>query len=230
VSRSSEGQTAACSAGAPPTASARRALHTASRADRLKITTGEPGDAGSIDLDEAEAAAARFLRALGVSVDSEQLRATPARMARAWAEMLSPRPFVLTTFPNDEGYDELVLARDIPFRSVCEHHLLPFTGRACVAYLPDDRILGLSKLARVVERFACRLQTQERLTKQVADYLQQQLQPRAVGVLMTAEHSCMTARGALAAGSRTVTSALLGTLRSDPRSRQEFLSLASTTR
>jgi GTP cyclohydrolase IA len=181
---------------------------------------------GGIDLAAAEAAAADFLRALGITVDSEHLRATPGRMARAWAEMLTPRPFEMTTFPNEEGYDELVLARDIPFRSVCEHHLLPFTGRACVAYLPGDRILGLSKLARVVEHFACRAQTQERLTKQVADWLQDQLTPRAVGVVMSAEHSCMTSRGVQATGSSTVTSTLLGTLRTDPRSRQEFLSLA----
>jgi GTP cyclohydrolase I len=184
------------------------------------------GSDGGMDLAAAEAAAASFLRALGVGLDSEHLRATPERMARAWAEMLTPRPFAMTTFPNEEGYDELVLARDIPFRSVCEHHLLPFTGRACVAYLPGDRILGLSKLARVVEHFACRPQTQERLTKQVADCLQEQLQPQAVGVVMAAEHSCMTLRGVQATGSSTVTSTLLGKLRSDPRSRQEFLSLA----
>ncbi len=184
------------------------------------------GPVGGIDLAAAEAAAADFLQALGITVDSEHLRATPGRMARAWAEMLTPRPFEMTTFPNEEGYDELVLARDIPFRSVCEHHLLPFTGRACVAYLPGDRILGLSKLARVVEHFACRAQTQERLTKQVADWLQDQLTPRAVGVVMSAEHSCMTLRGVQATGSSTVTSTLLGTLRTDPRSRQEFLSLA----
>ena len=180
----------------------------------------------SRDMVGAEAAAADFLTALGVPLDSEHLRATPGRMARAWAEMLTPREFDATTFPNDEEYDELVLARDIPFRSVCEHHLLPFTGRASVAYLPGDRILGLSKLARVVEHFACRPQTQERLTKQVADWLQDRLAPRAVGVVMSAEHFCMTLRGAQATGSSTVTSALLGTLRSDHRSRQEFLSLA----
>lgn len=179
-----------------------------------------------MDLLAAEAAAADFLGALGVELESEHLRATPRRMARAWAEMLTPRPFEMTTFPNEEGYDEMVLAREIPFRSVCEHHLLPFTGRACVAYLPGDRILGLSKLARVVEHFACRPQTQERLTKQVADWLQERLAPRAVGVVMAAEHSCMTLRGVQATGSSTVTSTLLGKLRSDPRSRQEFLSLA----
>src|SRR5699024_9934741 len=153
------------------------------------------------------------------------LRATPMRMARAWAEMLTPRPFDLTTFANDEGYDELVLVRDVPLRSVCEHHLLPFTGRACVAYLPGERIVGLSKLARTVEHFACRPQTQERLTKQVADWLQENLAPRAVGVVISAEHSCMSLRGARAEGTSTVTSALLGSLRTDGRSRAEFLSL-----
>lgn len=184
------------------------------------------GPAEVMDLAGAERAAADFLRALGVGMDAEHLRDTPGRMARAWAEMLTPRPFDLTTFPNDEGYDELVLARNIPFRSVCEHHLLPFSGRACVAYLPGDRILGLSKLARIVEHFACRPQTQERLTKQIADWLQEQLAPRAIGVVMSAEHACMTLRGAHATGSSTVTSSLLGLLREDPRSRQEFLSLS----
>ncbi|MEQ6897922.1 GTP cyclohydrolase I [Microbacterium sp. KR10-403] len=174
----------------------------------------------------AELAAADFLRALGVPLDSPHLRATPGRMARAWAEMLTPRAFELTTFPNDEGYDELVLVRDAPVRSVCEHHLLPFTGRACVGYLPGERIVGLSKLARIVEHFACRPQTQERLTKQIADWLQENLAPRAVGVVVVAEHTCMTLRGAQAIGSSTVTSTLLGQLRDDPRSRQEFLTLA----
>lgn len=191
-----------------------------SAALHVVTTTDEP------DLVAAEDAAAAFIRALGIPVASEHLRDTPGRMARAWAEMLTPRPFDLTTFPNDEGYDELVLARDIPFTSVCEHHLLPFTGRAAVGYLPGERVLGLSKLARVVEHFARRPQTQERLTKQVADWLQRQLAARAVGVVMAAEHSCMTLRGVQAVGSSTVTSTLLGKLRSDPRSRQEFLSLA----
>ncbi|WP_446666498.1 GTP cyclohydrolase I FolE [Flexivirga sp. B27] len=182
-----------------------------------------------MDLPAAEEAAGAFLQALGIELDSEHLRATPGRMARAWAEMLTPRPFEMTTFRNEEEYDELVLARDIPFRSICEHHLLPFTGHACVAYLPGERILGLSKLARVVEHFACRPQTQERLTKQVADLLQAELQPKAVGVVMRAEHSCMTLRGVQATGSSTVTSTLLGKLRSDPRSRAEFMSLAGVT-
>ena len=132
---------------------------------------------------------------------------TPARMARAYAEMFAPRPFDLTTFPNDEGYDELVLARDIPLHSVCEHHLLPFVGVAHVGYLPGDRILGLSKLARVVEMFARRPQVQERLTQQVADWIATNLAPRGVGVVVEAEHLCMTMRGVRAGGTRTVTSA-----------------------
>lgn len=177
------------------------------------------------DLLAAEEAAAAFLRALGISTANEQMADTPGRMARAYAELLTPEPFEATTFPNDEGYDELVLARDIPLRSICEHHLLPFTGTACVGYLPGERILGLSKLARVVGYFACRPQVQERLTKQVADWLTDHLRPRAVGVVIRAEHTCMTLRGVQAIGSTTVTSTLLGTLRTDPRSRQEFFSL-----
>jgi GTP cyclohydrolase IA len=184
-----------------------------------------PESGPDVDLAAAEWAAAQFLRALGLQLDAESLRATPGRMARAYAELFTPRPFDLTTFPNDEGYDELVLARAIPVRSVCEHHLLPFTGVAHVGYLPGQRILGLSKLARIVEHFACRPQVQERLTKQVADWLYGHLRPRAAGVVIEAEHTCMTLRGVQAAGSRTVTSALLGTLRDDARSRQEFFAL-----
>lgn len=178
------------------------------------------------DLEAAERAAAALLHALGISTAGEALRNTPRRMARAYAEMFTPTPFEATTFPNEEGYEELVLVRDIGFRSVCEHHLLPFTGTACVGYLPGDRLLGLSKLARVVDYFACRPQVQERLTKQVADWLTDHLQPRAVGVVIRAEHTCMTLRGVHAGGSTTVTSTLSGTLRSDDRSRREFFSLA----
>ncbi|MGW4400877.1 GTP cyclohydrolase I FolE [Amycolatopsis nivea] len=177
------------------------------------------------DLAAAENAAGDFLRALGISLDSESLRGTPGRMARAYAELFTPRAFDLTTFPNDEGYDELVLARGIPVRSVCEHHLLPFIGVAHVGYLPGERILGLSKLARVVEHFACRPQVQERLTKQIAGWLGDQLSPKGVGVVIEAEHTCMTLRGVQATGSSTVTSTLMGTLREDARSRQEFFSL-----
>lgn len=177
------------------------------------------------DLAAAEVAATQFLTALGIDLDSESLRDTPGRMARAYAELLTARPFNLTTFPNDEGYDELVLARAIPIRSVCEHHLLPFTGVAHVGYLPGDRILGLSKLARVVELFAHGPQVQERLTKQIADWLAAELAPKGVGVVIEAEHLCMTLRGVRATGATTVTSTMLGNLRDDARSRAEFFSL-----
>ena len=177
------------------------------------------------DLAAAEQAAGEFLRALGIAVSGESLRATPQRMVRAYAELLTPEPFDVTSFPNDEGYDELVLARDIPLRSVCEHHVLPFSGTAGVGYLPGDRILGLSKLARVVKHFASRLQVQERLTQQIDEWLTERLQPRGVGVVIRAEHTCMTLRGVHATGSTTVTSAMLGILRTDPRSRAEFFAL-----
>jgi len=187
-------------------------------------------DSDGVDLVAAERAAAQFLHALGVGTDSESMQGTPRRMARAYADLFSPRAFDLTTFPNEEGYDELVLARSIPLRSVCEHHLLPFTGVAHVGYLPGQRILGLSKLARVVEFFACRPQVQERLTKQIADWLQTQLSPKGVGVVIEAEHTCMTLRGVQATGSTTVTSTLLGLLRHDPSSRSEFLALTGVSR
>ena len=183
----------------------------------------------AVDLVAAERAAGEFLRALGVATDDEHLRATPGRMARAYAELFTTPEFDLTTFPNDEDYDELVLARSIPLRSVCEHHLLPFVGVAHVGYLPRERILGLSKLARIVGHFAARPQVQERLTKQVAGWLQENLDPAGVGVVIEAEHTCMTVRGVRAAGSTTVTSALLGSLRDDARSRQEFFALAHGT-
>jgi len=181
---------------------------------------------GGLDVEAATEAAAGFLEALGVDLDHEGLQESPARMARAYAELFTPRPFEATTFPNEEGYDELVLARRIPLRSVCEHHLMPFVGVAHVGYLPGERILGLSKLARVVEHFACRPQVQERLTMQVASWLSTELGARGVGVVIEAEHSCMTLRGVQATGSDTVTSTLLGTLRTDSRSRAEFFALA----
>jgi GTP cyclohydrolase I len=178
------------------------------------------------DLAAAADAAAAFLAALGIELDTDGLADTPARMARAYADLLTPREFNLTTFANDEGYDELVVARSIPIRSVCEHHLLPFVGVAHVGYLPGARILGLSKLARVVELFAHGPQVQERLTRQVADWLTTHLHPRGVGVVIEAEHLCMTLRGVQAVGAKTITSTLLGTLREDPRSRAEFFTLA----
>ena len=183
-----------------------------------------------VDLPAAERAVADLLAALGQDPHDEHLRDTPRRVAAAYGEMLTPRSFSLTTFPNDEGYDELVLARDMPFHSLCQHHLLPFKGVAHVGYLPDDRILGLSKLARVVELFSRGLQVQERLTKQVADWLQEHLEPKGVGVVLEAEHLCMSLRGVQASGSRTVTSALHGLVRDDPRSRAEFFALAGVGR
>lgn len=188
------------------------------------LRVAAPGNA--IDPEAAERAVADLLHALGIGTESEGLRGTPRRVARAYAELFSPSAFDLTTFANDEGYDELVLARGIPLRSVCEHHLLPFVGVAHVGYLPGERIVGLSKLARVVEHFAGAPQVQERLTMQVADLLDEHLQPRGVGVVIEAEHTCMTLRGVRAVGSSTITSALIGAVRDDPRTRQEFLALA----
>jgi GTP cyclohydrolase I len=178
-----------------------------------------------VDLDRAERAAADFLAALGLDTKSDGLRGTPRRMARAYDELFRSTEFNLTTFANDEGYDELVIARSIPMRAVCEHHLLPFVGVAHVGYLPGERILGLSKLARVVAHFAARPQVQERMTTQIAGWLQDNLSPAGVGVVIEAEHTCMTLRGVQAVGSTTVTSTLLGTVRDDPRSRQEFFAL-----
>ena len=183
----------------------------------------EPG--GPVDLVRAERAVADLLGAFGVDLGGESLAETPARVARAYAEMLSPQPFDLTTFPNDEAYDELIVIRDIPFHSLCEHHLLPFIGVAHIGYLPGSRILGLSKFARVVEHFARRLQVQERLTSQIAQWLNENLGPRGVGVVLEAEHLCMSLRGVRAGGARTVTSALHGTVRHDERTRSEFLAL-----
>jgi GTP cyclohydrolase I len=190
----------------------------------LHLVEGEP----AVDLPRAERAVAELLAALGQDPSSEELLDTPRRVAASYAELLTPAPFSSTTFPNDEGYDELVLVRAIPFRSLCQHHLLPFAGVAHVGYLPAGRIIGLSKLARVVELFARRLQLQERLTKQVADWLNDELDPKGVGVVLEAEHLCMSLRGVRAAGAQTVTSALRGRLRDDPRSREEFLALTRT--
>ena len=200
------------------------------------VTTEDPlpalrvmRETGAVDLPAAEAAVTALLRALGRDPASPHLAETPRRVARSYAELLTGRQFDLTTFPNDEGYDELVIARDIPLQSLCEHHLLPFSGVAHIGYLPGARILGLSKLARVLELFARDLQVQERLTQQVADWLQEHLAPRGVRVVVEAEHLCMSLRGVRASGARTVTSALHGVLRSDARSRAEFFALTGTT-
>lgn len=178
-----------------------------------------------VNLPAAERAVRDLLLALGRDPSSPHLADTPRRVATSFKEMLTPREFDLTTFPNDEHYDELVLAKSIPVHSLCEHHMLPFTGVAHVGYLPGERILGLSKLARIVELFARDLQVQERLTVQVANWLQEHLDPKGVGVVIEAEHMCMSLRGVQARGARTITSSVHGLLREDARSRQEFFAL-----
>ncbi len=188
----------------------------------LHVVRGE----ATVDRNAAEAAVSDLLVALGQDPSSPHLAGTPARVVAAFEELLSAAPFQPTTFANDEGYDQLIVARDIPFRSLCQHHLLPFRGVAHVGYLPGARIVGLSKLARVVEHFAARLQVQERLTVQIGDWLSSQLEPKGVGVVLEAEHLCMTVRGVMASGSHTVTSSLHGLVRDDARCRAEFLSLA----
>jgi GTP cyclohydrolase IA len=181
-------------------------------------------DASKLDVAAAERAARDLLRAIGADVDSPDLLETPRRVAASFAELVTPAEFDATLFHN-EGYDELVLVRDISFHTLCMHHLLPFHGEAHVAYIPGERIVGISKLARVVESFARDLQLQERMTEQIADWLEQELAPRGAGVVLSAEHMCMTIRGVRKPGARTVTSALRGSLRDDARTRQELFSL-----
>jgi GTP cyclohydrolase I len=195
--------------------------------DHRAVAPAAPGrivDSTKIDLVAAERAARDLLQAIGADADSPDLLETPRRVVASFAELVTPAEFGATVFRN-EGYDELVLVRDISFQTLCMHHLLPFHGVAHVAYLPSESIIGLSKLARVVEFFARDLQLQERMTVQIADWLEQELAPRGVGVVLSAEHMCMTIRGVRKPGARTVTSALRGTLRTDARTRQEFFSL-----
>jgi GTP cyclohydrolase I len=195
---------------------------------RLHSVQGPAADPDTLpDLARASSAARELLLALGADLEDESLRDTPRRMAAALAEMLTPVTFEATTFPNDGGYDEMVVARSIPFHSLCEHHLLPFHGVAHIGYLPSDRIIGLSKLGRVVELFARRLQVQERMTVQIADWLAEQIEPKGIGVVLEAEHLCMSLRGVHKPGTRTVTSALQGLVRDDSRTRQEFLGLVT---
>ena len=179
------------------------------------------------DHDAAERAAATYSAPSAPTSMRGALEETPRRVADAYAELLTPQPFRATTFPNDDGYDELIVARSIPFHSLCMHHLLPFHGVAHVGYLPGERIIGLSKLGRVVEFFSRDLQIQERLTTQIADWLQRELEPKGVGVVLEAEHLCMSLRGVQKLGAKTVTSALRGLVRDDARTRQEFLALTT---
>lgn len=192
---------------------------------RPRVTRARP----PVDPRAAERAAEELLTALGLDTTDENLVETPRRMAHAWIEMTSGAEFELTTFPNHDDYDELVLVRDIRMQSVCEHHMLPFLGVAHIGYLPGDRIVGLSKFARMVELHARRPQTQERLTKNIADHLRSVLEPRGVGVVVEAQHTCMSLRGVRTPDARTTTSALFGHLRDDARTRAEFLALTRST-
>ncbi len=181
-----------------------------------------------VDIARIERAVREILIAVGEDPDREGLLKTPNRVARAYGELMAglrenPRGHLKTVF--HERYDEVVLLRDIQFHSLCEHHLLPFTGRAHVAYLPDGKVVGLSKLARLVEGYARRPQVQERLTTQIADALMEELSPLGAACVIEATHTCMTIRGAKKTGSVMVTSALRGTFKQDPASRAEILSL-----
>jgi GTP cyclohydrolase I len=177
---------------------------------------------------DAEAAVRTLIEWAGDDPDREGLLDTPGRVVRAYEELFSgyesdPREYLERTFEEVAGYDELVVLRDIRVVSFCEHHMLPFLGRAHVGYLPSDRVVGISKLARVVHGFARRLQIQEKLTSEIAAAIHDILQPRGVGVVIVSEHSCMTMRGVNTPGSRLTTSSLTGVIRDDPRTRQEFL-------
>jgi GTP cyclohydrolase IA len=188
--------------------------------------TKEPGPEPTQE--EAEAAVRILIRWAGDDPDREGLLDTPGRVARSYRELFSgyesdPHEYLERTFQEVAGYDELVVLRDIRVVSFCEHHMLPFLGRAHVGYLPTDRVVGISKLARVVHGFARRLQIQEKLTAEIAQAIQDVLKPRGVGVVIESEHSCMTMRGVNTPGSRLTTSSLLGVVRDDPRTRQEFL-------
>lgn len=179
---------------------------------------------------EAEAAVRTLIEWAGDDPDREGLRDTPGRVVRSYRELFAgydtdPRAYLERTFDEVGGYDELVLLRDIRVVSFCEHHMLPFLGRAHVGYLPSNRVVGISKLARVVHGFARRLQIQEKLTAEIAEAIQDILKPKGVGVVIVSEHSCMTMRGVNTPGSRLTTSHLLGEVRDDPRTRQEFFDL-----
>ena len=186
-------------------------------------------DSQNVDVGRIEKAVREILLAVGEDPDREGLKKTPNRVARMYAEMFEglnsdPKQHVQTVF-SEQHYDEIVLLKDIPFHSMCEHHLLPFMGNCHVAYIPRGKVLGLSKLARIVSCFACRPQMQERLTYQIAEFIMNEVDALGVGVVMKASHTCMTVRGVKKAGASMVTSAMLGGFRSDVRSRNELMSL-----
>ena len=180
--------------------------------------------------EEVSGAIRTLIRWAGDDPDREGLLDTPRRVARAWREYAQgyqedPAVHLSRTFEEVGGYDEIVLLKDIPFQSHCEHHMAPIIGKAAIAYLPKDRVVGISKLARVLHGFARRLQVQERLTAQVADTIWEHLQPKAVAVVIEATHACMTARGVQTPGVMMTTSRMMGTFREDERSRREVLAL-----
>ncbi len=182
---------------------------------------------------EAEEAVRTLIRWAGDDPLREGLVATPGRVARAYEEFFSgydedPMALLQRTFEETEGYDEMVVLRDIRFESHCEHHMVPIIGRAHIAYLPRRRVIGISKLARVLEVYSHRLQIQEKLTAQIANTINEVLQPKGVGVVIDAAHQCMTTRGVHKPGMSMVTSHMLGTFRSDPRTRREFLAIISS--
>ena len=176
------------------------------------MTISDPLAYEAVDRVGAERAVADLLQALGQDLLDPHLLETPRRVTEAFLELLTPQPHHWTVFPNTDGYDDLVVVRDIPFQSVCAHHLLPFRGTARVGYVPGDQLIGLSKLARGLDLFARNLQIQERLTVQMADWLETTLRPRAAAVLLEAEHLCISLRGVHAAGTTTRTSATRGVL------------------
>ena len=183
-----------------------------------------------VDIPRIEGAIRELLLAIGEDPEREGLRKTPNRVARAWSEMVAglrdePRRHLRTVFTAD--YDEVVLLRDIPFASLCEHHLLPFLGRAHVAYLPRGKVVGLSKLARLVEGYARRPQIQEQMTRQICEALMEELEPRGAAVVIEATHTCMTIRGVKKTGATMITSCLLGVFRESSRTRGEIMSLIS---
>ncbi len=184
----------------------------------------------AVSQEEAEAAVRTLIRWAGDNPAREGLIETPKRVAKSYRELfqgyeVEPRDYLEKTFEEVGGYDELVVLKDIRFVSFCEHHMLPVVGRAHVAYLPTDRVVGISKLARVVRGYARRLQIQEKMTSEIANAIQDVLRPHGVGVVIEAEHSCMTMRGVDVPGASLTTSCLLGAVREDPRTREEFLRL-----
>ncbi len=198
--------------------------------DLSGISADEGAAEYNVSRDEVEAAVRKLIQWAGDNPDREGLLDTPKRVVKAFEEFFSgyaidPTEYLERTFEETNGYDEMIVLRDISFISHCEHHILPVVGKAHVAYLPESRVVGISKLARVVEAFAKRLQIQERMTAQIANAIQDALQPRGIAVVIEAEHQCMTSRGVMKPGVSMVTSRMLGAFRDDAKTRLEFESI-----